>query len=210
MAVNGAETPRAPRWRLFVAAEIDDAARAACARVADALRAKGFAAKWVPPENYHLTVAFVGAVEESRVPEVASAIRDAVARASALEIPLDAVGAFPNERRVRIVWVGSHAPQPRFATLCGVVRSALSVLGFVFDRHTDAHVTLARAEGRAALPSVPAPKIAPVTIASLALYRSFTERAGARYEPLARFALGAPASGPSGDRANAPPGPRSA
>jgi len=206
---NGDEAPRAPRWRLFVAADIDDAARAACARVADALRAKDFAAKWVQPENYHLTVAFIGAVDESRVAEVESAIRDAAAHASAIDVPLDAVGAFPNERRARIAWVGSHAPQPAFAALCGAVRSALSALGFVFDRHTDAHVTLARAEGRAALPSVPAPKIAPITVGSLTLYRSFTERAGARYEPLMRFALGTPASGPGGDGANAPPGPSS-
>lgn len=180
--------------RLFVAAEIDEAARAACAGVAERLRAQGFAAKWVPPENYHLTVAFIGAVDESRVPEVESAIREAAARASAFEVSLDAIGAFPNERRARIAWVGSHAPQPAFAALCGVVRGALSALGFVFDRHTDAHVTLARAEGRAALPSVPAPKIQPVAIGSLTLYRSFTERAGARYEPLMRFALATPGS----------------
>jgi RNA 2',3'-cyclic 3'-phosphodiesterase len=208
--VNGAESPRSPRWRLFVAADIDEAARAACADVAERLRAKGFAAKWVPPENYHLTVAFVGGVDEPRVGEVESALREAAARAHAVDVPLDAVGAFPNERRARIAWVGSRVPQPGFAELCGVVRGALSALGFVFDRHTDAHVTLARAEGRAALPSVPAPKIAPVTTGSLTLYRSFTERAGARYEPLTRFALAAPASGPDGDGANAPPGPGSA
>jgi len=186
-----AEERRPPRWRLFVAAEIDEAARAACADVAQRLRAKGFAAKWVPPENYHLTVAFIGGVEEARVEEVRAALRDAAARASPLDVPLDAVGAFPNERRARIAWVGSSAPQPAFATLCGTMRAALSVLGFTFDRHTDAHVTLARAEGRAALPPVPAPRIAPVRIASLTLYRSFTEPSGARYEPLARFPLGA-------------------
>lgn len=184
------ELQRVPRWRLFVAADVDDAARAACARVADELRAKGFAAKWVPPENYHLTVAFIGAVDEARVGDVETTVRDAAARANSLDVPLDAVGAFPNERRARIAWVGSREPTPAFATLCGDVRSSLTVLGFTFDRHTDAHVTLARADGRAALPAVGAPRVAPVRIDSLTLYRSFTERAGARYEPLARFALG--------------------
>ncbi|HTD33358.1 MAG TPA: RNA 2',3'-cyclic phosphodiesterase [Candidatus Elarobacter sp.] len=186
---RGEERPP-PRRRLFVAAELDEPARAACADVAERLRAKGFAAKWVPPENYHLTVAFVGGVEEARVDDVRAAVRDAAARASSLDVPLDAVGAFPNERRARIAWVGSSTPQPAFATLCGAVRAALSVLGFTFDRHTDAHVTLARAEGRSALPNVPAPSIAPFRIASLTLYRSFTEPSGARYEPLAHFPLG--------------------
>jgi 2'-5' RNA ligase len=186
---RGEERPP-PRWRLFVAADVDEAARAACADVAQRLRAKGFAAKWVAPENYHLTVAFIGGVEEARVEEVRAAVHDAAARASPLDVPLDAVGAFPNERRARIAWVGSSAPQPAFATLCGVVRSALAVLGFTFDRHADVHVTLARADGRAALPAVPAPRIAPVRISSLTLYRSFTDPAGARYEPLTRFPLG--------------------
>jgi RNA 2',3'-cyclic 3'-phosphodiesterase len=183
------ELQRVPRWRLFVAADVGDDARAACAHVADELRAKGFAAKWVPPENYHLTVAFIGAVGETRVGEVEAAVRDAAARAASLEVPLDAVGAFPNERRARIAWVGSREPVPAFAALCGAVRSALAALGFSFDGHADAHVTLARAEGRAALPAVGAPHLTPVRIDSLTLYRSFTERAGARYEPLARFAL---------------------
>ena len=203
--MNAAEPPRLPRWRLFVAVDVDDAARAACAGVAERLRAKGFAAKWVPPENYHLTVAFIGGVDEARVGEVESVLRDAAARAHAITVPLDAVGAFPNERRARIVWVGSGAPQPAFATLCGVVRGALATLGFSFDRHTDAHVTLARAEGRAALPAVPAPKVAPIRVASLALYRSFTERSGARYEPLVRVPLGA--NGSDADRARYAPSP---
>jgi RNA 2',3'-cyclic 3'-phosphodiesterase len=186
---RGEERP-APRRRLFVAADVDEAARAACADVGERLRAKGFSAKWVPPANYHLTVAFIGGVDEARVEEVSAAVRDAAARASPFDVPLDAVGAFPNERRARIAWVGSSAPQPAFATLCGTVRSALTALGFTFDRHADVHVTIARAEGQAALPPVAPPRIAPVRIESLTLYRSFTERSGARYEPLARFPLG--------------------
>jgi RNA 2',3'-cyclic 3'-phosphodiesterase len=187
---RGAERPP-PRWRLFVAADLDEAARAACADVAQRLRAKRFAAKWVAPENYHLTVAFIGGVDEARVEGVRAAVRDAAAGASPLDVPLDAVGAFPNERRARIAWVGSSTPQSAFAALCGAVRSALGVLGFTFDRHADAHVTLARADGKSALPDVAAPAIAPVRVDSLTLYRSFTAPSGARYAALERFALSA-------------------
>ena len=87
-----AEARRPPRLRLFVAAEIDEPARAACADVAQRLRAKGFAAKWVLPENYHLTVAFIGGVEEARVESVRAAVRDAAARAS----PLNASSCTPD------------------------------------------------------------------------------------------------------------------
>jgi RNA 2',3'-cyclic 3'-phosphodiesterase len=186
------DEPQLPRFRLFVAADVDDAARAACTNVAERLREKGFAGKWVPPENYHLTVAFIGAVELQRVDGVRAAVRDAAARIAPLEVALDAVGAFPNERRARIAWVGSAAEEPSFGALCRVVRSELAQLGFTFDRHADAHVTLARADGRGPLPSVAAPRIPPLRIASLTLYRSFTERSGARYEALERFPLAGP------------------
>jgi RNA 2',3'-cyclic 3'-phosphodiesterase len=177
--------------RLFVAADVDDAARAACAGVAERLRAKGFAGKWVPPENYHLTVAFLGGVDAERTGDVAAAVRRAAMRLALLEVPLDAVGAFPSERRARVAWVGPSARLPAFGTLCGVVRSELAALGFEFDAHADAHVTLARSEGRAALPSVAPPHLAPVRIDALTLYRSITAPSGARYEPLERFRLGA-------------------
>lgn len=176
--------------RLFVAADLDDAAREACAGVAQRLRAKGFPGKWVPPENYHLTVAFLGSVDAERAGDIRDAVQRVATRIEPLEVPLDAVGAFPSERRARVAWVGSSAHLPAFGTLCGVVRSELAALGFTFDRHADAHVTLARSDGRAALPSVAAPRIAPLRIGALTLYRSITAPSGARYEPRERFPLG--------------------
>ena len=179
----------AVRRRLFVAADVDDAARAACARVAEQLRATGWHARWVPPENYHLTVAFLGGVDEERVPEVIAAVRVAAARFAAFDIPLDNIGAFPSARKPRVAWVGPAVEVSAFAALCGAVRAPLAALGFTFELHADAHVTLARGEGRAPLPAVETPRIEPQRIASLTLYESFTERTGARYVALERFPL---------------------
>jgi 2'-5' RNA ligase len=177
------------RCRLFVAADIDDVARSACSRVAERLRACGWPARWVAPENYHLTVAFLGGVDDERVPEVASAVRDAALRARAFEVALDTVGAFPNARKPRVAWIGPEAAVPAFGALCDAVRRPLAELGFTFEPHADAHVTLARSDGRTPLPAVEPPHVAPPRIEALTLYRSFTERTGARYVALERFAL---------------------
>lgn len=199
------EPPVPTKLRLFVAADVDDGARAACAHVAEQLRETGWPGRWVPPANYHLTVAFLGGVGEERVADVIAALRDATTGARSFEIVLDTAGAFPNERRPRVVWVGPRAPVPAFAALCGNVRGALTPLGFGFDAHADAHVTLARAAGpTTALPRVDAPRIAPQRITALRLYRSFTTRAGARYERLADVpfdARGSPVSGAPADPA---------
>lgn len=174
--------------RLFVAAALDEPSRRACAEVAERLRAPGWPARWVPPEQYHLTVAFLGGVPEERLAEIEEAIGQVAVRLAPLEVPLDAVGAFPSPRRPRIAWVGPQRPVPEFGTLCGVVRSALVALGFSFEPHNDPHVTLARADGRNPLPAVPPPQ-AVVPVDSLTVYESITLPTGARYEPLGRIRL---------------------
>jgi 2'-5' RNA ligase len=181
--------------RLFVAAALDEASRHACAAVAERLRARGWPARWVPPEQYHLTVAFLGSVPEERLAEIEEAIAEVAVRLAPLEVPLDAVGAFPSPLRPRVVWAGPKGPVPAFGTLTGVVRSALVALGFTFDPHSDPHVTLARADGRSPLPAV-APPRALVPIDTLTVYESITTPAGARYEPLGSIRL-TPAKQPS-------------
>ena len=175
------------RHRLFIAADIDDAARAACARIAETLRAQDWAARWVAPENYHLTVAFLGGVDDERVAGLTAAARDAAASLRAFDVPLEIVGAFPNARKPRVAWIGAAYAVPAFGALCDTVRRPLAALGFTFDPHSDPHVTLARSDGRVALPAADSPQIAPQRIASVALYESFAGRMGARYVALDRF-----------------------
>ncbi|MBV9408691.1 MAG: RNA 2',3'-cyclic phosphodiesterase [Candidatus Eremiobacteraeota bacterium] len=178
------------RARLFVAVALDDAARSACADVAERLRAKGFPGRFVPRENYHLTVAFLGGVDGERMTEIGGALESLAPRVAPFAVPLDAVGAFPNGKRPRVAWVGPAIPVPAYGTLCGVVRSQLTAMGFSFDPHADPHVTLARSGGERALPAVAPPRGAAVTVDALVLYESFTRAEGARYEPRARVPLG--------------------
>lgn len=180
------------RRRLFVAAELDDAARAACARVAERLRATGWTGRFAAPETYHLTLAFLGSVEgDERVDAVRAALREIAPSVPQFALALDAVGGFPDRRRPRVAWVGPERPDPNFGTLCGVVRSALVAHGFSFDPHADAHVTLARADGTSSLPPVAPPGIT-VAVETIALFESHTGPAGARYEALERLALAEP------------------
>ncbi len=177
------------RRRLFVAAELDDAARAACADFAARLRARRWPGRWVAPENYHLTVAFLGGVDEERVPAVGAALRALAPARRGFALALDAVGAFPSPRRPRVAWAGPHAPPPDFAALCGAVRAALSGLGFAFDERADPHVTLARADGRTPLPTLAPPAPTVLRVDRLTLFESVTAPEGARYTPLERYEL---------------------
>jgi 2'-5' RNA ligase len=177
------------RRRLFVAAELDDRAREACAHVAGRLRARRWPGRWVAPENYHLTVAFLGGIEDERVAAVGETLRALAPEQRPFALTLDAVGAFPSTARPRVAWAGPRRPVAAFIALSTAVREALSELGFVFEERAEPHVTLARADGRTPLPPVAAPATA-LRVERLTLFESFTESAGARYVPLERFDLG--------------------
>lgn len=184
------------RRRLFVAVALDEPARAACAAIAARIRETGFAARWAAHENYHLTVAFLGGVEAERLAAVEDALAAVAPQAAPFDVPLDAVGGFPNERRPRVVWCGPSRRPPGFAAACARVRGALAALGFSFDPHDDAHVTLGRADGLRPLPRV-APPRSVQHAAALTLYESFTERDGPRYVALRAWRLAAADAGPT-------------
>lgn len=171
--------------RLFVAADLDEATRAACASAAGRLRAAGWTGRWVQPANYHVTVAFLGTVDEAVVDEVVAALRALAPRLEALDVPIDAVGGFPEARRARVAWAGPATPVPAFGVLCALVRDALTALGLRFDQHADPHVTLARAVGLTAeLPRIEPPSTPPLRITGLTLYESVLAPGGARYDAL--------------------------
>jgi 2'-5' RNA ligase len=180
------------RRRLFIAADLDEITRAACASAAQRLRIGGWTGRWVDPANYHVTVAFLGSVDEDFVDEVVAALSAVAPQLTALDVPIDAIGGFPSARRARVAWAGASAPVAAFGTLCRRVRNALAALELPFDQHADPHVTLARAVGLPAeLPRVDPPVTAPLRITGLTLYESIAGEGGPRYHALEWLPLAA-------------------
>ena len=177
--------------RLFVGITLSEPARTACAQAAQRLRAAGFDAKYEDPTKLHVTLAFLGNVDRSRCDEIAAAMQRGSEPCSAFELSLDKLGAFPHERRPRVVYVGSRRQGVAFRTLAAAVRDAYRSLGFAFDDDAVAHVTIARVKrGRRPLPSI---EVGPATlaVANVALFESTFEpgKNTSRYEVVARHAL---------------------
>jgi len=130
--------------RLFVAVNFSEAVRQRIHEAGDALRALAPQLRWVSPERLHLTVRFLGEQPISMVPELRMAIDGAVAGHADAPLLLGGVGAFPNFRRARVLWVGV-APHPRLELLYHDVEAACVALGFEPEgRAFRPHVTLAR------------------------------------------------------------------
>ena len=125
--------------RLFFALWPDGPAVEALAALArDLATASG--GKPVPPAKIHLTLAFLGDVDEQRVGEAIRAPEGE--RAPAFEMSLDSVGSF---RGARVAWAGCRKVPAALADLQSGLAGALASLGFALDeRPYTPHVTLAR------------------------------------------------------------------
>ena len=136
--------------RLFLAINVDPEVRRAVVEAAAPLRAVAPKLGWVREPNVHLTLKFLGDHSEAVAADVATAMKHVAERHRAVDVELGGVGAFPNFRRPRVVWIGV-SPAPKLELLHHDVECAAKELGFSLDgRPFRPHLTLARVKPRAA------------------------------------------------------------
>jgi 2'-5' RNA ligase len=157
-------------------------------RAIGALEASVADARWVPVQNLHLTMAFLGRVEEERIGTLSSAIAQAVQDHVDFTVRLGALGAFPSVRRARVIWAGLDDATGGLAGLAESIGEALEPLGFPREtRAFQPHVTLARlrAPKPVELNVTPSPLSFPVE--RISLFESHLRRPAPLYEELATF-----------------------
>jgi RNA 2',3'-cyclic 3'-phosphodiesterase len=103
--------------------------------------------RWVPPDQWHLTLVFCGEVAASVVPELTDRLARAAARTPALSLRLSAGGTFPKQAaRARVLWVGLDGDIPTLSRLSERCAAAARRCGIdVEHRPFRPHLTLARA-----------------------------------------------------------------
>ena len=130
--------------RLFFALELDETLRTALDHAVAPLRAAEPELAWVRAEKLHLTMKFLGEVGDAGAAKLAAAADAVAARHTRFEMTLGGVGAFPNFRRARVVWMGI-ASDPRLELLHHDLELACGEFGFeVEGRPFRPHITLAR------------------------------------------------------------------
>lgn len=132
--------------RLFVALDVPESCRGV-ARDARETLADGFPGlrvRWQPPENLHLTVAFLGSVDEAAVPDCAARVAACAARSARFDLDTARLGAFPSERRPSVIWLGIQAQPPE--ALASLQRDIARSFRHVREdgRSFRAHITLGR------------------------------------------------------------------
>ena len=139
--------------RTFVAITIPPEFREALAGQADRLGRHVRDLRWVPPENLHLTLAFLGEVPAHSVDSVKSGLDAAVQGHRPFNIGFGSGGTFPRRSEPRVAWVGVTGDLDEVKGLQASITREMRQLGLrVDDRPFSAHVTLARVN-RQATPS---------------------------------------------------------
>jgi 2'-5' RNA ligase len=130
--------------RLFVAINLPASVRDAVYADAGPLRSVAPRVKWVAPASLHVTLKFLGSQDDAMLPALERALADVASRHAAVDVETRRLGAFPNFRRPRVVWVGMTGA----GALGGIARDvdrSLASLGIPSEtRPFRAHLTLGR------------------------------------------------------------------
>ncbi|MEM8914814.1 MAG: RNA 2',3'-cyclic phosphodiesterase [Pseudomonadota bacterium] len=150
--------------------------------------------RWTNPDNLHLTVRFIGDVDEPMAAEIDHAL--AALRPAPFDLDLAHVGYFGTAKKARHVWAGL-APNPALDHLHTKVDRAMVGLGLPpDDRRFSPHVTLGRLRDtpmdrlRHWLADHDGLRLGPITVEKVTLFESHRHAGGPTYLPLADYEIG--------------------
>jgi 2'-5' RNA ligase len=183
--------------RTFVAVLSAQELRDRIAKVQEQVKKLAPDVKWVAPENFHVTLKFLGSVREEELLRVFSAVDEAVSAIPAFDISFSGLGAFPNPAKARVVWVGIENGREELRALADSVDASLARLGFAKEeRGFKAHITIGRVkDGR--LPSefvngikeINASNLGSQRVTGVAVMQSELHKEGPAYSPLSETKL---------------------
>jgi 2'-5' RNA ligase len=137
------------RLRTFIAVDLGPAIRARCVALQETLASAGTDVKWVEEENLHVTLLFLGEVDDRDLPALCRAVGETCAGHGGFTLSVEKVGCFPNPRRPRVVWVGVGQGQHELIALHDALEGPLLELGCYRreERQYTPHTTLGRVKG---------------------------------------------------------------
>jgi 2'-5' RNA ligase len=182
--------------RTFIAIDLEPEVKTALQSLILTLKATGADVRWTQPGGLHLTLKFLGEVDEGQAAAVKKVVAEVAARHSAFPLRLEGTGAFPGDRNPRVLWAGFSAA-PELLALHDELDGELEGEGFACDnRAFHPHLTLGRVKGsdrvRNALLELEKHQqetFGNMTVRKLTLFESRLRPDGAEYRALAEFGL---------------------
>lgn len=192
--------------RTFIAAELDPKLKKALATMQDSLKqalhrlAPAGRVQWVRVESIHLTLKFLGDIEETQVENILQLLREAARDRAPFSVQVEGLGVFPDLRVPRVLWVGLSGDAKRLIQLAHSIDTTLAPLGLLPEpKPYSPHLTLARVKegalniGKALVDSGvmrESQLMGKLSIDAVALIKSQLTPSGSIYSRLGQIPLG--------------------
>jgi RNA 2',3'-cyclic 3'-phosphodiesterase len=133
------------RIRTFIAVETSPAVQRRAADLQNKLREAGVKATWTDPANMHITLQFLGDVDDTEIPEVCKLVTAAAEPIEPFFVEFAKAGAFPGSDRPRTLWIGVGEGSQELVDLQLAIQESLVEMRFPRERRTyRPHLTIAR------------------------------------------------------------------
>lgn len=178
--------------RAFIAIEISPPSKLKISEFINQLKRSESDVKWVNDTQMHLTLKFLGNIEQDKIPEISGALKDIASKAVVFQIIFSGIEAFPDINRPRVIWLGIEKGADNLKKLAGHIEDKMKNLGFAKEgRCYKAHLTLGRVRSLkniGALTSMISKTELDyrkeITIDKLTLFQSTLTQKGVIYTPL--------------------------
>jgi 2'-5' RNA ligase len=183
--------------RVFVAARLPESVLAAIGGLQERLAARGFGVRWVVVGNIHLTVKFLGEIDDGQLDGITRVLNRTVCSFAPFRLTAAGVGVFPRLNRARVIWVGLKGQLAELRALRNAIEGDLEAVGHRRDKRPfTGHLTLGRvkktiapSELRTAIDAVGDFASEPFMVDRVVLFRSDLRPSGAAYTELRQFLL---------------------
>lgn len=186
--------------RSFISIPIPAEITSAAKKIIRKLKPLDDGVKWVPMDNFHLTLKFLGEVDNVEVPALCDAIRKVTDTLEPFELKFSGTGGLPSAEKPRTVFVGVADPTGNLVALVSGLEKQLADLGFKPEpRDYTPHLTLGRTRSNsrragdelvAAMEKMGDVSVGEMIVGEVHLMASFLDKAGPTYQVMATIALG--------------------
>ncbi len=179
--------------RLFVAVDLKKPVKNLLANVQRKLSRFGSGVRWIKLEQLHLTLKFIGEVQDNDICNVSDAVERAVTNTSPFSLEIGRAGCFPEKGRVRVIWVGIVDPSGALDRCVDSIENELEMLGIAREpRKYSPHLTVGKTRSDdsdgALRKAVESLTIAPTiqSVSSATLMSSMLASNGPTYMPVSK------------------------
>jgi len=184
-------------FRLFVAVPMTPRIRRRIGEIVSRFKSVGADIKWVPEENLHTTLKFLGDTPVGKVDKIIDTLEKTLSGFETSRLRFRGIGAFPNMKSPKIIWVGSESVNAKLTAIASSIDEAMASLGFEKEeKKFKAHLTIGRVRSPRGIPElmqeiekIKNQEIDSMKITEIHLVKSELLRTGPVYTTIKKFPL---------------------